>query len=98
MGCRSYLSRFFCCSYIERLYLPKNNAGWYDFYDHTYHLDGQTITADAPLEKIPHFVKAGAIIPMSAREAYVDPQKDTYRELMVFPFIKAGGSDKYYLR
>ncbi|VTR63522.1 alpha-glucosidase [Actinobacillus pleuropneumoniae] len=43
-----------------------------------------------PLEKIPLFVKAGAIIPMSAREAYVDPQKDTYRELMVFPFIKAG--------
>lgn len=82
----------------REVYLPKNNAGWYDFYDHTYHLDGQTITADAPLEKIPLFVKAGAIIPMSAREAYVDPQKDTYRELMVFPFIKAGGSDKYYLR
>lgn len=74
----------------REVYLPKNNAGWYDFYDHTYHLDGQTITADAPLEKIPLFVKAGAIIPMSAREAYVDPQKDTYRELMVFPFIKAG--------
>lgn len=74
----------------REVYLPKNNAGWYDFYDHTYHLDGQTITADAPLEKIPLFVKAGAIIPMSAREAYVDPQKDTYRELMVFPFIKVG--------
>lgn len=74
----------------REVYLPKNNAGWYDFYDHTYHLDGQTITADAPLEKIPLFVKAGAIIPMSAREAYLDPQKDTYRELMVFPFIKAG--------
>lgn len=74
----------------REVYLPKNNAGWYDFYDHTYHLDGQTITADAPLEKIPLFVKAGAIIPMSAREAYVDPQKDTYRELMIFPFIKAG--------
>ncbi|ABN74115.1 alpha-glucosidase [Actinobacillus pleuropneumoniae] len=74
----------------REVYLPKNNAGWYDFYDHTYHLDGQTITTDAPLEKIPLFVKAGAIIPMSAREAYVDPQKDTYRELMVFPFIKAG--------
>ncbi|VEI44583.1 alpha-glucosidase 2 [Actinobacillus equuli] len=30
--------------------------------------------ADAPLEKIPLFVKAGTIIPMSAREAYVDSQ------------------------
>ncbi|WGE57393.1 glycoside hydrolase family 31 protein [Actinobacillus equuli] len=74
----------------REVYLPKNNVGWYDFYDRTYYLDGQTIMADAPLEKIPLFVKAGTIIPMSAREAYVDSQNDTYRELMVFPFIKEG--------
>ncbi len=72
------------------VYLPQNNVGWYDFYNHAYHKGGQTITTEAPLEKIPLFVKAGSIIPVSAREAYIDSQNDTYRELMVFPFIKDG--------
>lgn len=44
------------------VYLPKGN-GWYDLYTGQYFAGGQTITADAPYERLPVFVKEGAIIP-----------------------------------
>ena len=46
----------------RNVYLPDGN-GWFDFYDGTFYKGGQTITANAPLDKIPVFVRAGSIIP-----------------------------------
>ena len=46
----------------RKLYLP-NNTGWYNLYDGKYVEGGKTITADAPLERMPLFVKEGSIIP-----------------------------------
>jgi alpha-D-xyloside xylohydrolase len=46
----------------RKLYLPSGN-GWYDFYTGQYYAGGQYIQAAAPLDKIPVFVKEGAIIP-----------------------------------
>ncbi len=43
------------------LYLP-NTTGWYDFYTGEYYAGGQNIKADAPLTKIPLYVKEGSII------------------------------------
>ena len=45
------------------VYLPKS-AGWFDFWTGKYFAGGQTVKTDAPLDRIPLFVKAGSIIPM----------------------------------
>ncbi|HEY5509150.1 MAG TPA: TIM-barrel domain-containing protein, partial [Paludibacter sp.] len=45
------------------VYLPKVD-GWYDFWTGKRFNGGQSIKTDAPLDKIPLFVKAGSIIPM----------------------------------
>lgn len=44
-----------------KVYLPKGK--WYDYYTEECFEGGRYITVEAPLEKIPLFVKAGAIIP-----------------------------------
>jgi len=44
------------------VYLPSTN-GWFDFYSGKYFEGGQTIQADAPLNRMPLFVKEGSIIP-----------------------------------
>jgi len=45
------------------VYLPKA-AGWFDFWTGKHFAGGQTVKTDAPLDRIPLFVKAGSIIPM----------------------------------
>jgi alpha-glucosidase (family GH31 glycosyl hydrolase) len=44
------------------LYLPK--GAWHDFWTGEAHDGGQAITAAAPLDRLPLFVRAGAIIPL----------------------------------
>jgi alpha-D-xyloside xylohydrolase len=51
------------------LYLP-NTIGWYDFYTGEYYAGGQNIKADAPLTKIPLYVKEGSIIPFGPAIQY----------------------------
>lgn len=67
----------------REVYLPKGN-GWYDYWSHTYYEGGQTILAEAPLEVMPLFVKAGAIIPCSAPISYADQKSGEVEELLVF--------------
>lgn len=43
----------------RQVYLPKGPPGWYDFYSEQYHEAGATITAAAPLDRIPLFLPAG---------------------------------------
>ena len=45
------------------VYLPKSTE-WYNFWTGTKFNGGQTIKTDAPIDKIPLFVKAGSIVPM----------------------------------
>ncbi len=45
------------------VYLPKTTI-WYDFWTNKPFDGGQTIQADAPLDRIPLFVKAGSILPI----------------------------------
>jgi alpha-glucosidase len=53
----------------RRVYLPAGQ--WYDFWDHRKHQGGQTIDVEAPLDRLPLFVKAGAIIPLWPVQQYV---------------------------
>ncbi len=46
----------------REIYLPE--GGWYDFYTNVYYKGGRYITAEAPIEKIPLFVREGSIIPV----------------------------------
>ncbi len=55
----------------RNVYFP-NNGGWYDFYSGEYIAGGQNLTVDAPYERMPLFVREGAIIPVGPEIQYTD--------------------------
>ena len=59
------------------VYLPEG-LDWYDFHSGQRHAGGQTIVADAPLERVPLFVPAGGIIPMSQAPDLADDRRQAY--------------------
>lgn len=78
------------------VYLPDNQCGWYCLYSGQWYSSGQTITLDAPLERIPLLVRAGSVIPMSTRIAHIDHSKDDTRELHLYP-LQGNGETQGYL-
>lgn len=74
----------------REVYLPANEQGWYDFYQGQWYSGGQTITLDAPLERLPLIIRAGAMLPLSARTAFVRHEEDNQREFLLFPPIGHG--------
>jgi len=48
----------------RRVYLPEG-ANWYDFWTDEYYKGGRWIDADAPIDRIPMFIREGSIIPMT---------------------------------
>jgi len=67
----------------REVYLPEGN-GWYDFWTNEYYQGGQTITASAPLDTIPLYVKEGSILPMTVFMQYVDEIPDAPVEVRVY--------------
>lgn len=67
------------------IYLPENTAGWYDYYSGQWYLGGQTITVDAPLDRLPLMVRAGAALPQASRVGHIDNHLDDQRTLLLFP-------------
>ncbi|MDD6552377.1 MAG: glycoside hydrolase family 31 protein [Prevotellaceae bacterium] len=67
----------------RQVYLPKQK-GWYDFYTGKHYAGGQTITADAPLEKIPVFVPEGAILPLGPQMQWSDEKPAELINLYVY--------------
>lgn len=57
-------------SYTRKVYLPKG-CGWYDYWTNKYYEGGQWIVADAPIDKIPLFVREGSIIPVTEPSTHV---------------------------
>jgi alpha-D-xyloside xylohydrolase len=55
----------------RKTYLPAGQ-GWYDLYSGKYTTGGQTITADAPYQRMPVFVKEGSILPIGPDLQYTD--------------------------
>ncbi|MGM0451596.1 MAG: glycoside hydrolase family 31 protein [Thermodesulfobacteriota bacterium] len=47
---------------MEKVYLPP--GGWYDFYTDQFHSGPSKIVVETPPERLPLFVRAGAVIPM----------------------------------
>ncbi|WP_370546306.1 glycoside hydrolase family 31 protein [Edwardsiella tarda] len=76
----------------RRVWLPDNGEGWYDFYSGEWRCGGQWVTLEAPLERLPLLVRAGAGLPLSERIHHVDSAADDRRELRLFPLQGSGTS------
>lgn len=66
------------------IYLPEGND-WYDFWTGERYAGGQQITAAAPLDIIPVYVKAGSIIPMGEPLEYAGQKQEKPLTLRVYP-------------
>jgi alpha-D-xyloside xylohydrolase len=75
------------------VYLPAGTP-WIDFWTGETLKGGQSVTADAPIEKIPLMVRAGSIVPMGPLVQYAAEKPDGPIELRVYP--GANGSFTMY--
>ncbi|MDD4777247.1 MAG: glycoside hydrolase family 31 protein [Fermentimonas sp.] len=71
----------------REVYFPENE-GWYNLYNGDFIEGGQTITVDAPYERIPLFARAGSIIPYGPEIKYSDEKPAEKITLFVY-----GGKD-----
>ena len=67
----------------RNMYFPAG-CGWYDFYTGKYIAGGQQLEVDAPYERIPLYVREGAIIPYGPDMQYSDEKKAENITLYVF--------------
>lgn len=70
-------------TYTREVYLPKQK-NWFDFYTGQFLVGGQTITAQAPYDKIPVYVPAGSIIPFGPDMEWSDQKKAELINLYVY--------------
>lgn len=69
----------------RQVYLPRGRQ-WTDFWTNKVYDGGQTITADAPLERIPVFVPSGSIVPLCMKDIeYAAQYAGGDWEVRVFP-------------
>ncbi|UYQ94862.1 DUF5110 domain-containing protein [Chitinophaga horti] len=71
----------------RRLYLPAG-SNWYDFYSGKHLTGGQSINADAPLGRLPLYVRDGSIIPAGPAIQYTGEKRADTLTLFVY-----GGRD-----
>ena len=69
----------------RRVYLPHNTDGWYDFHSGAFHSGGSEIVVPAPLDRIPLFAPAGAIVPLTSSDPPTRLHDEPSRHLRVFP-------------
>ena len=65
------------------VYFPKQ-CGWYNLYTGEYNNGGQTMVVDAPYERIPVFVREGAIIPFGPEMQWSDEKPAELINLYVY--------------
>ncbi len=67
----------------RKVYLPEG-CGWTDFHTQKHYDGGQWIVADAPISRIPLFVREGSILPVGKDVEYADQDPDAVG-LLVYP-------------
>jgi alpha-D-xyloside xylohydrolase len=77
----------------REVYLPAGTP-WYNFHTGRAYEGGQTITADAPLTRIPLFVRAGSIVPTGPEIEYTD--QNLAGPITLFVYAGADGSFDLY--
>ncbi|GAA0268628.1 glycoside hydrolase family 31 protein [Alteraurantiacibacter aestuarii] len=77
----------------REVYLPAG-TDWYDTNTGARYTGGQTVTADAPRERMPLFVRAGSIVPLGPDVQYTG--ENPQGELTVHVFAGADGAFSLY--
>ena len=70
-------------SHTRLVYLPVSCA-WFDFWTNALYAGGQTLEAEAPLERMPLYVRAGSIVPMTEVMQFTDETPDAPYEIRVY--------------
>ena len=76
------------------VYLPKGT--WYDYWTNKRHEGGTMISVEAPLETVPMFVRAGAIIPMGPELKYVGERPMDPLTFNIYPDERGAASVTLY--
>lgn len=75
------------------VYFPET-TGWYDFYTGKYRIGGQQLTVDAPYERMPLYVREGAIIPYGPAIQYTDEKPAS--EIILYVYTGQNGAFTLY--
>ncbi|HEV2275982.1 MAG TPA: DUF5110 domain-containing protein, partial [Acidobacteriaceae bacterium] len=67
----------------RKVYLPAG-SDWYNYWTNERLHGGQTITADAPIDTLPLFVRAGSILPLGVQVENTG-QKQALEKLRIYP-------------
>ncbi|MCB9435208.1 MAG: DUF5110 domain-containing protein [Ardenticatenaceae bacterium] len=79
-------------SRTRSVYLPAG-TDWYDFWTDQCYAGGQVVEAEATLDRLPLFVRAGSILPMGPSRQHVNDLPDAPLELHVY----GGGNGRFQL-
>lgn len=79
----------------REVYLPKG-SDWFDYENHSWYPGGTSITADAPVEKMPLYIRSGSILPVNAGQENNLYENQCPDSLMVEIYGGADGSFTYY--
>ncbi|MCD8167265.1 MAG: DUF5110 domain-containing protein [Bacteroides sp.] len=74
----------------REVYFPET-SGWYDYYTGHHIKGGQKLTVNAPYERMPLFVREGAIIPYGPSIQYTD--EESLDEITIYVY---GGQDGHF--
>ncbi len=66
------------------VYLPKG-SDWYNFWTGEKMTGGREVTAKAPINRIPLYVRAGSVVPMGPFEQYSTQKPDAPIEIRIYP-------------
>ena len=78
------------------VYLPAHEGGWFDLRTGEPFVGSAVATVPAPFGRLPVFVRAGSVIPVSDLLTGIDPAGDTARTLLVFGEPKTRASADLY--
>jgi alpha-D-xyloside xylohydrolase len=74
------------------VYLP-HSTGWYDFYSGEYYSGGQSVETEAPLGRMPVFVREGSIVPAGPEIQYSTQAADP---VTLYVFMGKDGAFELY--
>ena len=66
-------------------YLPRTQAGWYDYYSNAHYDGAQSISTAVDRRRIPVFVRAGSILPLASGMQHSADRSEAPLELRVYP-------------
>ncbi|MCB8838802.1 TIM-barrel domain-containing protein [Aurantimonas sp. VKM B-3413] len=72
--------------------LPEVPGGWHDYWDEAVHAGGTRVTVPAPLDRLPIFVRSGAVLPLAIVWPATSPHEAEAVALTAFAGAEAGTS------